>query len=122
MKVSGRRSMRVRRNGRWRDVAPSRRAAVQREISAQADAHRQARYSHERYVVEAFFATEQQHERLLSLVRKPVSFSGGGNYKFSVSIGWSFATRRAAERARQRLRAVRGSSPYLIDLDARSET
>jgi hypothetical protein len=34
MKVSDRR-MRVRRNGRWRDVPPSRRAAVLREVREQ---------------------------------------------------------------------------------------
>ncbi len=34
MKVSGR-CMRVRRNGRWRDVPPSRRAAVLREVREQ---------------------------------------------------------------------------------------
>lgn len=71
------------------------------------------------YVVEAHCQSDNQAAALKPLLRKSVSFSGGGG-KWSVDIGWSFATRRAANAARERLGRVRGVSTDLYDLGARA--
>ena len=75
-----------------------------------------SRMSKERYVVEASFRTNSERDALKRLMRKPVSFSGGGNKKFASDIGWSFTTKRAALRAVSRLRSVGGATPRLIEL------
>jgi hypothetical protein len=57
----------------------------------------------EPWLVEATFHEQATADKLKVLVRKPVSFSGGGD-TWMRDIGWTYRTRRGAEAAADRIR------------------
>jgi hypothetical protein len=60
----------------------------------------------ERYVVEASFNDQSQADAMKRLVRKHVSFSGGGCGHWMADLGWSYKTKRGAFAAASRLQGA----------------
>lgn len=65
------------------------------------------------YVVEASFRGQKMADRLKKLVRKPVTYDGGGNGRYNASLGWEYKSPRAARAAMYRLRKA-GADAYII--------
>lgn len=79
------------------------------------DREQQHAARHEPWVVEAHVNRQSDADELKRLVRKPVSFSGGGG-QWPIDIGWSYATKTGAVAAVRRLRQRGGATVSLIDL------
>ena len=71
----------------------------------------------ESWVVEASYNEEAVAAKLKRVVRKPVSFSGGGG-RWMRDIGWTYTTKRAAFAAAKRLRARCRVPVEVFDLGA----
>jgi hypothetical protein len=72
----------------------------------------------EPWVVEASYEDERMPAKLKRLVRKPVSFSGGGG-KWQRDIGWSYVSKRGAFAAASRLRRCGRVHVEVYDLRSR---